>query len=146
MNDLKEQVASALKTGKRLIILGTARGRAGTLQALWHELAGVKAYFIDLEAVRSERQLNTLIKPALEWDVGAKGKIEAIVLAGLEGPSNAGEIEERACMGRLRGVMQFVQNMRVFYLADADDDWVNRTFSAPDAPFNRQAVIVRYHD
>ncbi len=144
MSELKEQVTSALKTGKRLIILGAARGKHGTISALKCELAGVTTHCIDLAAVQSERQLDVLIKPILEWDKAAQGKFEAIVLAGLEGPSVAGEVEEQACMGRLRGVMQLVQNLRVFYLADADDSWVHRTFAAPGAPFNRQAVLVRF--
>jgi hypothetical protein len=139
------KVQSALRTGKRLLIVDAAGGPA--LEDLRHELRGVPCREFDLTQVHNERELNKVLEPLRgPADASQTTATEALILFGLEGIAAGGGAEQRGCMGRLRGVMQCVPNRRVFYVAaGVDEPWLWEHWASPKAPFNRQFEMVKLH-
>jgi hypothetical protein len=129
--------------GKRLLIVDAGGGSA--LEDLRHELRRVPCREFDFTQVHDERDLNKVLEPLLRTpDVSRTTATEALILFGLEGIAAGDGAEQRACLGRLRGVMQCVPNRRVFYVAaGVDEPWLWEHWVSPKAPFNRQFEMVR---
>jgi hypothetical protein len=151
--ELATAIREAFQDRSRILLLG--RPGSGRHAILLHtlEAIGAHATTLDLRAVQKATDVDGFfaqstgqadIRQALKHlDEQSKNTPTALILRNVDGCS--GSPQESAIIGDIRGEVQGVQSLSIFYTAQ-DRDFVARHFYAPDGAFLNQAVVVDVPD